>query len=159
MSKSLVGRSHLVDVVTLLDDAALTLERIDELVGHSCGHAHAVTAGSERRRPAERERELTVGRDRHGNRIGRAADATRLHLDLRLHVVDGSGENLESVGVLLLVLDELFGRLLDRFLELVDGAVDDLFGGRLLAILHHHTDHVGDELRIVLRIEIGRAHV
>ena len=153
VGERLVSLGHLVDVVTLLDDATLTEERIDDFGGNGGGHAHTVARGRILGRPAKRERKLTIGSDRHRNRVGRTTDTAGLDLDLGLHVVDRGRKNLEGLGESLIVLGELGGILLDSFLDLLDGAVNDLLGGGLLTILHDHADHVSDELRVELRVE------
>ena len=127
MRERLVGLRHLVHVVALLDDVALPLERVENLGGHGGRHAHAAAARRELRRPAERERKLPVGGDRHRHGIGRAADAAGLHLDLGLHVLDRGGDDLERVLERLLVLDKLGGILLHLLGDLVDRAVDPEF--------------------------------
>ena len=55
MRERLVGLRHLVHVVTLLDDVALSLERVDDLGGDGGGHAHAVAGAGKLRSPAKRE--------------------------------------------------------------------------------------------------------
>ena len=153
MRERLVGLRHLVHVVALLDDVALALERVDDLGCDCGGHAHAVARAGKLRRPAEGERELAVRGDRHRNRVGRAANTAGLDLDLRLHVVNRGGNDLERILELLLVLDELGGILLHLLGDLLDCAVDNLLGDGLLAVLHDDADHVRDELGIELRVE------
>ena len=144
-------------VITLLDDVALTLERLDDLGGDGGGHAHAVAGAGERRHPAERERELADRVDLHRDRIGGAAHAASFHLHLRLHVLDGLRDDLQRIGddglLVALALLELGGILLDRFLDLLHRTVHDALGRGLLAVLHDHADDVRDQLGVELGID------
>jgi hypothetical protein len=75
--------------------------------------------------------------DRH--LVRRAADPPRLHLDGRLHVVDGRLEHLERV---------LLAPVLDR----QQSVVHDALGRRLLAADHHDVDELRHQPAAVLRI-------
>jgi hypothetical protein len=85
---------------------------------------------------AERERAVRANVDRH--LVRRATDAAALDLDLGPDVAQRAVPHLQRI---------VLGALGDQ----VEGLVDDLLGGRLLAVRHHHVDELGDPTTHVRR--------
>src|SRR3989338_7548248 len=104
MRERLVGLRHLVVVLTLLHSGAAVVGRVEELRRQLLGHRALGPAPCGADDPAHRERRPTVRPHLDGDLVRGAADAPRLDLDGRLHVVDRGLEHLERF-LLRLVLD------------------------------------------------------
>src|SRR5207247_5919648 len=75
--------------------------------------------------------------DRH--LVVAAADAARLHLEARLHVVDRLLEHFQRI---------VAGLLFDD----VEALIKDALGGAALAVVHHAADELGDERALIERV-------
>src|SRR6266513_1176405 len=139
VSERLVGLRHLVRVLALLDRRAAVVGRVEQLGGELVRHRALGPPPRGADDPAHRERRAPVGAylDRH--LVRRAAHAARLHLDGRLHVVDGRLEHLERV-------------LLRAVLDRGERVVHDPLGRRLLAADHHDVYELRDETGPVLGV-------
>src|SRR6185503_17680377 len=136
----LVGFRHAVRVLALLHRAAAQVGGVEQLVGELFLHRLAVAArGGVADQPADAEREPPVRVDLDRHLIVRAADATRLHLEARLDVVDRLLEDLQRI---------VRGLLLDD----VEALVEDPLRGAALAVAHHAVDELGDQRALVHRI-------
>src|SRR3954468_8996871 len=139
MRESFVGFSHTMDFLALLHRTATALGRFLQLAGEA--HHHRLLAALLRRLadPAHGERHATHRPHFHRHLVVGAADAPALHLDDRLHVLHRLREDL----------DRVLARLR---LDLVQRAVDDSLGDRLLAARHQHVDELGDVDVVELRV-------
>src|ERR1700741_346149 len=90
--EGLVGLRHAVGVLTLLDGFAALVRGVDDLVGELLAHALAAARSRVFLQPAHGERGGALGPDLDGHLIGGAADAPRLHLDARPHVLERAAE-------------------------------------------------------------------
>src|SRR5678815_382489 len=85
-------------VLALLHGASTKIRRVEQLVSELLLHRLAVTALTRvRHEPADAERKtpVRIHFDRH--LVVRTADAARLHLEARLHVVERLLEHLQRV--------------------------------------------------------------
>src|SRR5216117_410898 len=139
VSERLVGLRHLVRVLTLLHGGATVVRGVEQLGGELLGHRALGTAPRGADDPPHRQRRPSVGTHLDRHLVGRAADPPRLHLDGRLHVVDGRFEHLQRI---------LLGPVLDRR----QGVVHDPLRRRLLAADHHDVHELRNEARPVLRV-------
>src|SRR6185437_1054175 len=132
MRKRLVGVSHLVGVLALLHRITAAIESVEQLGRELL--LHAVTRAVARRLddPADGERLAPLRAHFDGNLIGGTADASRTDLDGRLHVLQRLVEGGDRIG-------------LELGLDLVEGAVDDALGDRLLATLHQRVHELGQD--------------
>src|SRR3954470_3884807 len=139
MGERLVGLGHAVGVFLLLDGGAAVLRGVQELAREAGAHRLLAAPHGAVDDPAHRQRQLAGGAHLDGHLIGGAADAPGLHLDRGLDVLDRLLEHLHRIVV---------GLRPDG----LQGVVQDALGDRLLAVLHHHVDELGDQLRVVERI-------
>ena len=96
--------------------------------------------------PAQRERAAAALRHLDRHLVVRATDAAAAHLEHRRDRLDRLLEHL--------------GRRAARLrADLVERAVDDRLGGRLLALDHHAVDQLRDELAVVDRVGAERARL
>ena len=140
MRKRLVGFRHAVRVFALLDGAAAQVRGIEQLVGELLLHRLAVAARArvaDQPADAQRQAAVRVHFDRH--LVVRAADAPRLHLEARLHVVERLLEDLQRV---------VAGALLDD----VEALVEDALRGAALAVAHDGVDELADQRAVVQRV-------
>src|SRR3954464_14721731 len=144
MREGLVGLGHPVDVFLALERAALILLGIGELAGQPLGHRLLATRARELDEPADGEGAGPAGRHLYRDLVGGAADTAGAPLEVRGEGLDRSLERL----------DRLLVRSPREDLERV---VDDLLGGRLLAVDHHLVDDLLPDLRSVDRAGSGRA--
>src|SRR6266481_9005143 len=139
MRESLVGLGHAMYVFLLLDGAAARVGCVDQLIGELVDHGLARALTRVLQEPSNRQRLPPERVHFHGNLVVRAAYATRLHFQHRLHVLDGFLENLQRVVVALLG-------------DLVHGAVKHALRRRLLAFPHHRADELLDDVAVVDRV-------
>src|SRR5437868_5288614 len=97
MREGLVRLRHLVRVVLLLHRVAAVLRRIDELRREALPHRLLTTRTRVRHEPTHRQGDATLGANLDGDLIRRATDATALHLELRLHVVERLPEDVDRL--------------------------------------------------------------
>src|SRR3989344_4723820 len=128
-----VGLGHLVGVLALLHRGAAVVRGVEQFGGQLLGHGvfAAVAGGVDQ--PADGQGAATVGTDLDRHLVGGAADATRPDLDRRGDVVERGVEGLDR-GLLILLVGED-----------VEGAVDDVLGDGLLALVHHVIHELGDD--------------
>src|SRR4051794_20891551 len=86
MAEGLVGLGHLVGVLAPLHGRAEAVHRVHELGGELLGHALATALAGRLDEPANAERKAPIPPDLDRDLIGRATDASRLHLDDRRRV-------------------------------------------------------------------------
>src|ERR1043166_2714247 len=121
--KGLVGLRHSVHVVLALERVALLLERVEDLAGQLVLHVLLAPVARVGDEPAERERAAAPLRHLDGNLVVGAADAARSNLEHRRDRLHGLLEHLDR-------------RPPRALAHLVEGAVDDRLGDRLLAVAH-----------------------
>src|SRR6185312_16313076 len=124
--EGLVGLGHAVRIFALTDSGAATLSGIHQLVGETERHGLLAAVTSSLDDPTHGQCLATSRPNFNGDLVGRTADAAGLHLDDRLHVVQGSGQHFDGFRAL------LAGLLADA----VEGTVNDALGSGLLAALH-----------------------
>src|SRR3989442_9933340 len=128
--EGLVGLRHPVDVVLALEGAALLVEGVQDLRGELLDHALLAATAREIHEPAHRERARTALRHLDGHLVVRAADAAALDLEHGRDRLHG-------------LLQHLDGRLASLIADLLERAVDDLLGRRLLAGGQYLVCHLG----------------
>ena len=112
MCKSTIGLRHLVNIVTLADRTALTLECFHDL-GRECGgHRRAFAGIREIYNPTQRERSLTIRRNFERHLIRRTTHAAGLGLNAGLGVVHSALQNFNGV-TRRIFLGESFKRTID----------------------------------------------
>src|SRR5262245_49707197 len=126
-----------MSVFALLHRSASQVGRVQKLVRQLLLHGLAVAARTrEADEPPNAQRQPAIGIDLNRNLIVRAADATRFHLEARLHVFDRLLEDLQRV-VARAVLDD------------VETLVHDPLGNAPLPIGHHRVDELADQRAVV----------
>src|SRR5215210_7943247 len=135
----LVGLGHTVRVVLLLDGIAAVVGGVEHLAGEAVDHRLLAAGAGGAHDPADGERAAALLRDLDGHLVGRAADAARLDLDGRAHVLDGALEHLQGV----------FAGLLA---DLRQRPVEDALGRRLLAAPHQAVDELRHQRAVVNRV-------
>src|SRR3954453_12580117 len=146
VGEGLVGLRHPVHVVLALERVALLLERVEDLAGKLVLHVLLAPVARVRHQPAERQRAAAPLRHLDRNLVVRATDTAAANLEHRRDRLDRLLEHL--------------GRRPARLVaDLVEGAVHDRLGGRLLALDHHAVDQLRDELALVDGIRAQRARL
>src|SRR3954454_3600749 len=135
----LVGLRHPVHVVLALERVPLRLERVEDLTGKLVAHVLLAAVAGERDEPAQRERAPAALRHLHGHLVVRAADAAAAHLEHRRDRLHGLLEHLDR-------------RPPRALADLLERAVDDLLGDRLLPVQHHAVRQLRHELALVHRV-------
>src|SRR6185437_6459391 len=134
-----VGLGHPVHFFALLDRTAAAFGPFEEFGGEPLTHRLLAALARSLAQPAHRERHPAHGPYLDRDLEVRAADTAALHLDHRPRVGERLVEHFERV-------------LATALRDLVERAVDDPLGDRLLAARHQHIDELGDvdvrELRI-----------
>src|SRR6266853_1765544 len=143
MRERLVGFRHAMHVFLLLHRSAARVRRVNQLVRELVHHGLTRALPRILQQPANCERLPAERIHFHRNLVVRAANATRLHFQQRLHVLDGFLENLQRVVVGLL-----------RYL--IHRAVKHPLRRRLLAFPHHRADELLHNVAGIDRI--GRLH-
>ena len=116
-----VGFGHLVRVFTLLDGGAAVVRGIHEFAGQAIDHGGLVAVAGSRDQPADGQRLTALRTNVDRNLVGRTTDAARTNLDMRRDIVERLMEDRDRL-------------LLGLGLDLVERAVDDRLGNRLLAV-------------------------
>src|SRR5258708_10790941 len=129
MRECLVGFRHAVHVFLLLHGPAARIRRIDQLIRELVHHGLARALPRILQQPANRERLPAERIHFHRNLVVRAAHASRLNLQQRLHVLDGFLEYLQPIVVGLLR-------------HLIHRAVKHPLRRGLLAFPHHRADEL-----------------
>src|SRR6266567_5033975 len=129
MRERLVRFCHAVYVFLLLHSSAARIRRINQLVRELVHHGLARAFPRILQQPANRQRLSPERIHFHRNLVVRAAHATCLHFQQRLHVLDGLLENLQCIVVGLLR-------------HLIHRAVKHALRRRLLAFPHHRADEL-----------------
>src|SRR5579872_2647125 len=88
----LVGLGHLGHVLAPLDRRAHAVGGVDDLVGEALGHRLLAALGREVGQPADGQRRGATGPHLDRDLVGGAADASRAHLELGAHVLQGALE-------------------------------------------------------------------
>src|SRR5947209_2551663 len=132
MGEGTVRFRHAVRVLALLDGIAAIVGGVHQFARKARRHRvlAARTGGGDQPADGERLGTLQPHLDRH--LIGGAADAAAADLDARLHIVERVVEDADRVAL---------GARLDR----VEGAVDDPFRDRLLAVEHDAVHEFGED--------------
>src|SRR5215203_1376679 len=146
--EGLVGLRHPVDVVLLLERAALGVDRVHELAGDLLLHPLLAPLARELDEPADRERACAALRHLDGHLVVRAADPAGADLEHGRDRLDGPLQRLDR---------RLAGLLGDDR----ERVVDEPLGRRPLAVEHDGVDELRHELRPVDRIglELARGDV
>src|SRR5215204_788033 len=117
--EGLVGLRHPVDVVLLLECAALLVDRVEDLADELGLHPLLAAVARVLDEPADGERPRAALRHLDGHLVVRSADAAGAHLQHGRDGLDG-------------LLERLDRRLAGLLADLGQRAVDDLLGERLL---------------------------
>src|SRR5215213_1796972 len=146
--EGLVGLRHPVDVVLLLECAALRVPRVHQLARDLLLHPLLAPLARELDEPADRERARAALRHLDGNLVIGAADAAGADLEHGRHRLDRS-------------LERLHRRLAGLLGDDRERVVDEPFRRRALAVEHDGVDELRHELRPVDRIglELARGDV
>src|SRR5258708_16226852 len=139
----LVRFRHAVYVFLLLHRSAARIRCVNQLIRELVHHRFARAFPRILQQPANRQRLPAERIHFHRNLVVRAANATRLHFQQRLHVLDGLLENLQRIVVGLLR-------------NLIHRAVKHALRRRLLAFPHHRADELLHNVAGIDRI--GRLH-
>src|SRR5215216_4906359 len=139
MRKRLVRVRHAVRVFFLLHRIAAVVGRVENLGRQTIRHRLFTATAGVGDDPANCQgtAPFLVYFNRH--LISRTADASRLHLDRGLHVIDRPFENFQR----------LFARLVA---DLPHRIVENALGHTLLAFPHHATDELRHQRAVVDRI-------
>ena len=140
MSERLVRLRHFKSVFFLLDRGSGILERIQQLTGERLGHRLALAATRIGRDPPHRQRNLTLRINFDRNLIGRTADTTALHFELRLHILQRLEKHVDRLHLRLLRLDH------------IERTINNLLSGGFLAAGHDRVDQPGHQLAVVLHV-------
>src|SRR6187401_1720403 len=140
MGERLVRFRHAVRVFTLLDRTAAQVRRIEQLVRELLLHRLAVaTRARVADQPADAQRQAPVRIHFDGHLVVGAADAPRLDLETRLHVVERLLEDLERI---------VAGALLDN----LEALVEDALRSTALAIAHDRVDELAHQRAVIERV-------
>src|ERR1700761_6098207 len=146
MRERLVGFCHPVNFVALLHRAATAFGRFGELTCETQGHRLLAALLRGFTQPTHRQCHTTRRTHFDRNLIVRTTNATALHFDNRLHVVERTREHFQRV-------------LATLGLDLLKSAINDTFSDRLLAGQHDHVHEFGyiyiAEFRIRQYVPLG----
>src|SRR5229473_2523510 len=129
MRERLVRFRHAVHVFLLLHRSAARIRRVNQLIRELVHHGLARAFPRILQQPANRQRLPAERIHFHRNLVVRAAHPPCLHLQQRLHVLDGFLENFQRIVVGLLR-------------NLIHRAVKHALRCRLLAFPHHRADEL-----------------
>src|SRR3954451_2999310 len=146
VGEGLVRLRHPVDVVLLLEGAALLVEGVEDLARELVAHALLAPIAREADEPADGERLRAALRHLDRNLVVRAPDAAAAYLE---HGRDRLDRLLEH-------LDRRPARLRA---DAVERVVDDLLRHGLLPLEHHLVDHLRHERRAVDGVGPGDARL
>src|SRR6202022_4786017 len=139
MRERLVRFRHAVHVFLLLHGPAARIRRVNQLIRELVHHGLACALPRILQQPAYRQRLPAERIHFHRNLVVRAAHASRLNLQQRLHVLDGLLENFQRIVVGLLR-------------HLVHRAVKHPLRRRLLAFPHHRADELLHDVAAIDRV-------
>src|SRR4051812_26470961 len=123
MREGAVRLGHAVRVLALLHRIAAVLRRVHQLARKARGHRLFGAAASRGDQPADGKRLGALRADLDRDLVGRAADPAAADLDARLHIVERVMEHADRLA-------------LEAGFDAFEGAIDDAFGDRLLAVEH-----------------------
>src|SRR5262245_8533975 len=146
VGEGLVGLRHPVYVVLALERVPLLLERVEDLSGKLVVHVLLAPLAGVGHEPAQRQRAAAPLRHLDRHLVVRATDAAAADLEHRRDRLHG-------------LLQHLGRRAARLGADLVERAVDDRLGGRLLAFDHHAVDQLRDELAVVDGVRAQRARL
>src|SRR3954453_14147472 len=138
-----VGIRHPVHVLASLDRGAGAVGGVHDLGDESLRHGVLPTRAREVHEPAHRERGAALRLDLDRDLVRRAAHAARLHLEHRADVLDRLLQGDDRV------VRSLLADLLER-------AVDDALGGRLLPVEQDPVDQLGHKRVLIDRVRLDR---
>src|SRR5215210_2185057 len=141
--EGLVGLRHPVDVVLLLERAALLIQRVQNLADELRLHALLAALARVLDEPADGERAGAALRHLDGDLVVRAADAAAADLEDGRHGLDR-------------LLEHLDGRTPRALADVAERSVDDRLRDRLLPVAHHLADHLRDERALVNGVRLDR---
>ena len=133
MCEGLVGLSHAMNILALLDRGTLVVRSIEKLAGKTLGHRLLSAGTGSVNEPAHCQR-VAAGRtylDR--DLVGRAAYTAGLDLYRRTNMIKSLFEDCK------VLLAALLGNN-------VESSVYDALGNRLLAVNHNYVDELGEKL-------------
>src|SRR5919106_6122759 len=139
MRESLIGFSHPMHVLSLLDGRPGIVRCIQQLARELLRHAFPAAGLRKVGNPAQGQRRAAHRPDLDRHLVGRAADPAGFDLHHRLDVVDGGAEYFKWITA---------GFLLDR----LERTVANPLRGALLAAGHQYVDEFPDQLVMVARI-------
>ncbi len=143
VGEGLVGLSHLMDIVALLDGAAGAVHGVHDLAGQALFHRLFAAAAGIAGDPAQTQGLTAVGTNIHRHLIVGAAHAAGLDLQNGHDILHGR-------------LKGFAGVFTGFFLNNIKSAVDDLLSNALLAVQHDIVDKLGHQFRI---LQPGHIHV
>src|SRR5208337_3070884 len=132
VGKRTVGFRHAVRVLTLLYGGAAVVRCVEKLRREAVDHGLVVAVARSGDDPADRQRLAAVRAHFDGHLVGRSADAAGADLHGRRNILERLLEHRERIG-------------LGLRLDAVEGAVDDLLGDRLLALVHDGVHELRDD--------------
>ena len=139
-----IGLCHLVRVFPFLHRSAAVVGGVEEFARQALLHCVLVAAARGCDEPADRQRLPALVAHLDRNLVGGTADAARAHLHRGHDVLQRLMEELDRVR-------------LGLGLHLVQRAVDDALGNRLLALLHDRVHEFGHDEVVVLRVRVDLA--
>src|ERR1700676_4440140 len=132
----LVGLGHAVSIFALADRGAAILGGLHQFGCKTMRHGFLAAGGGRLDHPSHRQSLATIGTHFDRHLVGGPADATGFDFDYGFDIIQRllQHSNCFAAGWAAFVADA------------IDGAIDDLFGGGLLAALHHHVDEFGQHV-------------
>src|SRR5271156_3388365 len=135
--EGLIGFGHTVNIFFLLYGCAFAIGGIQQFITQLVDHAFLTASAGVGNQPANRQRRAPVGIDLDRHLIVRAAYAAGLHLEQRLGIFDGFGEQLQSFVTAAFCL------------QARQSLIEDAFRCALLALPHHRVDELCHQIRTV----------
>jgi len=140
VSKRLVRIGHTMRIFTLGVSNTFFLVGGHQFIGQLQMHRAALLFANGTQQPTNGKALLSVAIDLHRNLIARTANSLAANFDIRLHVFNGSFEDLNRF------------RVLDLLRDFLEGIVEHDLCGRLLAVVHQAIDELAGQHRIVTRV-------
>jgi len=140
--ESLVGFGHTMRIFTLANGSAAVLRSFEQLVRKTESHGLLAAGTRGFDHPTHGERLATRSAHFDGHLIGGTTDATRLHFDDRLDVIESLREQRDGIATL---LTGLLG-------DAIDCTIDDALSSRLLAALHDDVHELGEHVAVEFRV-------
>src|SRR5665213_114176 len=138
--EGLVGLGHLGHVLTTLHCSTDTVTRVNDLIGEPLGHGLFAALLREIRQPADSQCSGATRTNLHRHLVRGATDAATLYFQLGANVLQGPLQGRDGVGAGLL-------------LDLLEGGVDNALGDGALAALEDLVGQLGDQDRLVDRVD------